>query len=121
MSPSIFITMVAPSIIGLCFLQLDAPLSLAWGSWGIGLFCLALSLTQIRTILEQPFGLPHWAMSFPMAAFTTLTLRMSQELGGAWLQLPATLLLAVTSLLILGLTLVTWRGLRHGHLLVPSK
>jgi tellurite resistance protein len=121
MSPSIFITMVAPSIIGLCFLQFDAPLSLAWGSWGIGLFCLALSLTQIRTILEQPFGLPHWAMSFPMAAFTTLTLRMSQEHGGAWLQLPATLLLAVTSLLILGLTLGTWRGLRHGHLLVPSK
>jgi tellurite resistance protein len=121
MSPSIFITMVAPSIIGLCFLQLDAPLNLAWGSWGIGLFCLALSLTQIRTILEQPFGLPHWAMSFPMAAFTTLTLRMSQEHGGAWLQLPATLLLAVTSLLILGLTLGTWRGLRHGHLLVPSK
>jgi hypothetical protein len=30
-------------------------------------------------------------------------------------------LLAVTSLLILGLTLGTWRGLRHGHLLVPDK
>jgi tellurite resistance protein len=113
--------MVAPSIIGLCFLQFDAPLSLAWGSWGIGLFCLALSLTQIHTILEQPFGLPHWAMSFPMAAFTTLSLRISQEQGGAWLELPATLLLAVTSLLILGLTLGTWRGLRHGHLLVPDK
>ena len=121
LSPSIFITMVAPSIIGLCFLQFDAPLSLAWGSWGIGLFFLALSLTQIHIILEQPFGLPHWAMSFPMAAFTTLSLRMSQEQGGAWLELPATLLLAVTSLLILGLTLGTWRGLRHGHLLVPDK
>jgi tellurite resistance protein len=121
MSPSIFITMVAPSIIGLCFLQFDAPLSLAWGSWGIGVFFLALSLTQIRNILEQPFGLPHWAMSFPMAAFTTLSLRMSQEQGGGWLELPATLLLAVTSLLILGLTLGTWRGLRHGHLLVPEK
>jgi tellurite resistance protein len=121
MSPSIFITMVAPSIIGLCFLQLDAPLSLAWGSWGIGLFFLLLSLTQIRTIFEQPFGLPHWAMSFPMAAFTTLSLRMSQERGGAWLALPATLLLAATSLLIVGLTLQTWRGLRHGHLLVAEK
>jgi hypothetical protein len=30
------------------------------------------------------------------------------------------LLLAVTSLLILGLTLGTWRGLRHGQLLVPE-
>jgi tellurite resistance protein len=121
MSPSIFITMVAPSIIGLCFLQLDAPLSLAWGSWGIGLFFLMLSLTQIHTILEQPFGLPHWAMSFPMAAFTTLSLRMSQAQGGAWMELPATLLLAITSLIILGLTLNTWRGLRHGHLLMAEK
>ena len=68
MSPSIFITMVAPSIIGLCFLQLDAPLSLAWGSWGIGLFFLMLSLTQIRTIFEQPFGLPHWAMKIGRAS-----------------------------------------------------
>jgi tellurite resistance protein len=121
MSPSIFITVVAPSIIGLCFLQFDAPPSLAWGAWGIGLFFLALSLTQIRTIFEQPFGLPHWALSFPMAAFTTLTLRMSQAHGGAWLQRPAILLLGVTSLLILGLTLDTWRGLRHGQLLVPNK
>ena len=102
-------------------MQFDAPLGLAWGSWGIGLFFLVLSLTQIRTILEQPFGLPHWAMSFPMAAFTTLTLRMSQAHGGAWLELPGTLLLAVTSLLILGLTLGTWHGLRHGHLLVAEK
>ena len=121
MSPTVFITMVAPSIIGLSFLQLDAPLSLVWGSWGIGVFFLALSLTQVRTIFEQPFGLSHWAMSFPMAAFTTLTLRLSQEQGGTWLQLPGTLLLAITSLLILGLTLGTWRGLRHGQLLVPEK
>ena len=120
-SPSIFIILVAPSIIGLCFLQLEAPQNLAWISWGIGVFSLALSLTQIHTIFAQPFGLSHWAMSFPMAAFTTLTLRMSQQLGGAWLQWPATLLLAVTSLLILGLTLNSWRGLRHGHLLVPEQ
>jgi hypothetical protein len=34
---------------------------------------------------------------------------------------PATLLLATTSLVILGLTLRTWQGLRHGHLLVAEK
>jgi tellurite resistance protein len=65
--------------------------------------------------------MPYWAMSFPSAAFTTFTLRMSQEPGGAWLTLPATVMLALTSLLILGLTLQTWRGLRHGHLLVAEK
>ena len=121
MSPTVFITVVAPSIIGLSFLQLDAPLSLVWGSWGIGVFFLALSLTKIKLISEQPFGLPHWGMSFPIAAFTTLTLRLSQEAGGAWLEVPASLLLAITSLLILGLTMGTWRGLRHGQLLVPEK
>jgi len=80
-----------------------------------------LALTQISAIREQPFGMAHWGMSFPLAAFTSLTLRMTHAPGGAWLQLPATLLLAITSLLILGLTLSTWRGLRHGHLLVADK
>jgi tellurite resistance protein len=121
MGPTVFITLVAPSIIGLSFFQLGTPVAWVWGCWGIGVFFLALSLTQIQAILEQPFGLPYWSMSFPIAAFTTLTLRLSQEPGGAWLELPATVLLAGTSLLILSLTLGTWRGLRFGQLLVPEK
>jgi len=121
LAPTWFISLVPPSISGLSFLQLNAPLGVAWAFWGIGVFILALVLTQIQTIREQPFGLPHWGMSFPMAAFTTLTLRLSQEPSGAWLQPLATLLLAITSLLILGLTLGTWRGLRQGGLLVPEK
>jgi tellurite resistance protein len=121
LAPSLFITVVPPSIGGLSLLQLDAPLATAWMMWGIGAFFLMLALTQISAIREQPFGMAHWGMSFPLAAFTSLTLRMTHAPGGAWLQLPATLLLAITSLLILGLTLSTWRGLRHGHLLVADK
>lgn len=121
MTPTWFITLVPPSIGGLSFLQLDAPVSLAWAMWGVAFFFFALLWTQLPTILEQPFGLAHWGMSFPMAAFTSLTLHLSHAPGGAWLHLPSMVLLAVTSLLILGLTLHTWRGLRHGHLLVPDK
>jgi len=121
MAPTWFIALVPPSICGLGFLQLNAPPSVAWAFWGVGVFILALMVTQIQTIRDQPFGLPHWGMSFPMAAFTTLTLRLSQEPGGAWLQQPAIVLLAITSLLILGLTLGTWRGLRQGRLLVPEQ
>ena len=121
MAPTWFITMVPPSLIGLSLLQLDAPLTLVWMAWGVGAFFLMLSTTQIATIREQPFSMAHWGMSFPLGAFTSLTLRMTHAPGGAWLQTPATLLLAITSLLILGLTLNTWRGLRHGHLLVPEK
>jgi tellurite resistance protein len=121
LAPSWFITMVPPSIGGLSLLQLDAPLTLVWMMWGIGAFFLMLMTTQIATLHEQPFSMANWGMSFPLAAFTSLTLRMTHAPGGAWLQLPATLLLAITSLLILGLTLSTWRGLRHGHLLVAEK
>jgi tellurite resistance protein len=121
MLPAWFITVVPPSIGGLNVLQLDAPITLAWMMWGIGAFFLVLALTQVAAIHEQPFSMAHWGMSFPLAAFTSLTLSMAHAPGGAWLQLPGTLLLAVTSLLILGLTLSTWRGLRHGHLLAPEK
>jgi tellurite resistance protein TehA-like permease len=60
-------------------------------------------------------------MTFPMGAITTLTLRLSHEPGGTWLTVPATLLLALTSLLVLGLTVGTWQGLRKGHLLIAEK
>lgn len=121
LAPSWFITLVPPSIGGLSLLQLDAPLTLVWMAWGIGVFFLILASTQVNIIREQPFSMANWGMSFPLAAFTSLTLRMTQAPGGAWLQMPATLLLAITSLLILSLTLSTWRGLRHGQLLVPEK
>ena len=121
LAASWFITVVPPSIVGLSLLQLDAPLTLVWMMWGIGGFFLMLASTQIPAIFQQPFSMGNWGMSFPMAAFTSLTLRMTQTQGGAWLKLPAVLLLAITSLLILGLTLNTWHGLRHGQLLVPDK
>ncbi len=121
MAPTWFIALVPPSLVGLSLLQLNAPMAAIWSVWGIGVFFLALVLTKIHTIREHAFGMPYWATSFPSAAFTTFTLRMSHEPGGAWLELPATVMLALTSLLILGLTLQTWRGLRHGHLLVAEK
>jgi tellurite resistance protein len=120
-APSVFITVVPPSIGGLSLLQLDAPLTAAWMMWGIAAFFLALALREISVIRAQPFSMAHWGMSFPLAAFTSLTLRMAQAPGGNWLGLPAILLLTLTSLLIVGLTLGTWRSLRHGHLLVAER
>jgi len=120
MSPALFITVVPPSILGLDMLQLNTPMPVVWALWGVGLFFLMWALTQLDTIRAQPFGMGHWGMSFPLAAFTTLTLRLSSTSEGAWLQLPATVLLAITSLVILGLTLSTWRGLRAGTLLVAE-
>lgn len=121
MSPTLFITLVPPSVGALSLMQLGAPLLLIWAMWGVGAVLLAWVLTQVRAMMSQPFGLPHWGMSFPLAAFTGLSLTLSQEVGGRWLELPALVLLALTTLIILKLTRNTWRGLHMGHLLVPDQ
>ena len=56
-------------------------------------------------------------MSFPLAAFTALTLRLMPE---GPLAMAGVALLAATSLLIAALALATVRGLRQGSLLVPE-
>ena len=120
MAPTLFVTLAPPSVLGLSLMQLGTSDLLVWGMWGVALFFFLLCCTQLEVLRTQPFGMPHWGMSFPLAAFSALSLRVSQLDNGAWLQLPATVLLALTSLVILGLTLGTWRGLRHGHLLVAE-
>jgi len=120
LTPTLFVTLAPPSVLGLSFLQLSAPAPLVWSMWGVALFFFLLCCTQLGVLRNLPFGMPHWGMSFPLAAFSALSERVSQLEGGAWLQMPATVLLALTSLVILGLTLGTWRGLRHGHLLVAE-
>lgn len=120
MAPTLFVSLAPPSVLGLSLMQMHVADAWAWGMWGVALFFFLLCCTQLGVLRTQPFGMPHWGMSFPLAAFSALTLRVSECEGGAWLHVPATVLLALTSLVILGLTLATWRGLRHGHLLVAE-
>jgi tellurite resistance protein len=72
--------------------------------------------------VAQPFGIPFWALSFPLAAFTTLTLRLQELQGqpGGLMQTAAVLLLAATSVVVLWLCFATVRGLRDGSLLAPE-
>ncbi len=116
--PSNLILVAPPAVIGLVLLQAGAPAALGWACWGIGLFMLVWVLTQAARILAQPFGLPHWGLSFPLAAYTALTLTLARP--GGLLAVPGPVLLAATSLVVLGLLLATWRGLRDGTLLAPE-
>jgi tellurite resistance protein len=117
--PTTFITIAPPAVIGLAALQLGAPVLLAWVAWGIGLFFLAWSATVFRRAVSQAFSVPFWAMSFPLAAFSALTLRLAQEGSGAF-QAVAMILLALASLVIAALALATVKGLRDGSLLAPE-
>jgi tellurite resistance protein len=116
--PTVFILVAPPAVVGLSALQLGAPVLVGWAMWGVALFCLLWALTQARLIAAQPFALAHWGMSFPLAAFAALTLRLAEPGGLLAVLGPAALALA--SLVIAGLVLGTLRGLRHGTLLVPE-
>ena len=119
--PSVFIVIAPPAVIGLSALQLGAPAVLAWMCWGIALFCFLWAATQARRIVAQAFSVAHWGLSFPLAAFTGLTLQLAGVgTGGGLLAVLGPMMLAVTSLIVLGLGMATVRGLRQGTLLAPE-
>lgn len=116
--PTAFIFIAPPVVVGLSLLQLGAPALWGWACWGMGLFSFIWAAALGRRIAAMPFGLPHWGMSFPLAALAALTLRLAQPgQPMAWAGLG---LLALASLLIAGLVLATVRGLRDGSLLAPE-
>jgi tellurite resistance protein len=118
LQPAVFIFAAPPSVVGLAFVQFGAHPLLAWAAWGIALFSLLLAATQMKRVLALAFAMPHWAMSFPLAAFSALTLRLAQP-GGAFAAI-GVIALAASSLVILALAFATLRGMRDGTLLAPE-
>ncbi len=116
--PSVFIVIAPPAVVGLGLLQFGAPALLAWACWGAALFGLLWAGTQARAIAAMPFALPHWAMSFPLAALAALSLRLATP--GTPFAMLALALLALASLVVAVLVLGTARGLRDGSLLAPE-
>jgi tellurite resistance protein len=116
--PSAFITVAPPAVIGSALLPLGAAPAWSQACWGIALFFLLWSANVLRTMLAQPFSMAWWAMSFPLAAFAGLTLRLaSTGQPFAFLAVP---LLALATLVIAWLCLQTLRGLSRGTLLVAE-
>ena len=115
--PATFIFIAPPAVSGLSALQFGAPPLVGWALWGMALFSFLWVAGLARRIAAMPFGLPHWGMSFPLAAFAALTLRVAPSGPVAMLGVA---LLALSSLVIAALLLATVRGLRDGSLLAPE-
>jgi tellurite resistance protein len=115
--PATFIFIAPPAVVGLSALQFGAAPLVGWALWGMALFSLLWVATLARRIASMPFGLPHWGMSFPLAAFAALTLRIAPT---GPLAMAGVALLALAALVIAALTLATLRGLRDGSLLAPE-
>ncbi len=116
--PTTFIMIAPPSVLALSGHALGAPALVVHMLAGVALFFSLLSFTVLRRCLQQPFGMPFWALSFPLAASAALGLHLSLEpglvqwLAGVWL-------LVVTG--VIGtLLLATLRGLMRGQLLQPE-
>lgn len=127
--PTTFIVIAPPALVGLSALAFDAPPTLVWMLWGMALFCFAWVASLAGRLRELPFSLAHWAMSFPLAALATLTLRLATPQGALAVRPDQThgplavlgpALLAFVSIVILALLMATWRGLRDGTLLAPE-
>lgn len=118
--PTWAITLAPPAVVGLGLLTFGASTLWAVAAWGMALFSLLWVGAQGKRLVSQPFGLAFWALSFPLASFTTLTLKLASTTGESGFQTTGMVLLAITSLVLLGLMLATVRGLRDGTLLAPE-
>lgn len=118
MRPTTFIVIAPPAVVGMAAAQFGAPPAVLWMCWGMALFALAWVGVQVRALATLPFGLPHWAMSFPLAALAALTLRLATP--GTAMAVLGPALLALASIVVVGLLLATLRGLRDGSLLAPE-
>jgi len=117
--PTWMITVAPPAVLGIDMLHAGLP-AVAGGLWGVALFFVLWAGTLAKRMVSQPFALPFWGLSFPLAAFSALSLQLANTADYGWLQVPALVALAVTSLVIFGLVLGTVRGLRNGSLLAPE-
>lgn len=117
--PATFISVAPAAVIGLSLLQMGVPQVVAWGCWGVAFFFLCWSLSVVPRLAGQPFNIAFWGLSFPLAAFASLTLTLAALAAPAF-QWLAVAVLAAVSLVITGLVIGTLRGLRQGRLLVPE-
>jgi tellurite resistance protein len=118
--PAWFITIAPPAVIGVALMQWQAPLPVAMAAWGVGLLFLLWVAPLVRRIAGQAFNVSFWAFSFPLAAFTALTLRLADATGVGVLQTAGVLMLAISSITVLWLGFATVRGWRDGSLLAPE-
>lgn len=119
MIASTFITVVPASVIALVTLQAGVDHPAVVVLWCVALLFLLWSARFAQRMVGQPFSMAQWAVSFPLTAFTALSLRLSESMGPV-MQTFGLAMLALSTLVIAVLSLATLKGLRQGNLLVPE-
>ena len=110
--PSLAI-LLAPSAVGALAIEaLGGPLPAYLALYGLAAFTFALLLMVLRHMLGAGFALSYWGFTFPLAAFTAATMKIAPAAIGHSM-------LALASMVIIGIALATLRLAWRGALLRP--
>jgi tellurite resistance protein len=102
--PTLFIFIAPPGVGFISYIDLVGGVdAFAMVLYSVGLFFTLLLATQIVYFSKLRFFLSWWAYSFPLAAITIATLAMAELTGLSFYFALAAALLAILSLLIVGL------------------
>lgn len=117
MRPTVLILIAPLAVSSLAAMLLfSSPLTgnslLAWGLFHAAGAFLLLCVAMLPAISEAPFGVPHWAMSFPMAAYASACLVFAPTFG--------LFMLAFASILIAWLWAKTIGAIARGGIFVPA-
>lgn len=120
--PTLFILLAPPTLGMLSWLKLHGGVfdDFARLLYSFAVFTALLLLTQWPYFRKLPFALPWWALSFPLAAFTTATMVMTQHHNSPWMQIVCAALYAALTLVMLTLITKTLRAAQHGKICVPD-
>ena len=112
MRPSLAI-LLAPSAVGALAIEaLGGPLPAFLALYGLAAFTFALLLMVLRPMLGAGFTLGYWGFTFPLAAFTTATMKVAPGVIGWGM-------LGFATCVIGGIALATLRLALNGALLRP--
>jgi len=110
--PSLAI-LLAPSAVGALAIEaLGGPEPAFLALYGMAAFTFALLLVVLRSMLGSGFALGYWGLTFPLAAFTTATMKLAP----IWVSWG---MLGLSTLVIGGIALATLRLAFNGGLLRP--
>lgn len=121
MQPLLFILLAPPAIGFLSYLALnnDQLDSFARVLYYLGLFFTFLLFTRLHHFIRTPFSMAWWAYSFPLAAMANASLVMYQQLQLTAFAIIGGLLGSLLLVLVMHLTLKTFRAIANKKLCLP--
>jgi tellurite resistance protein len=120
--PTLFILLAPPAVGFLAWLKLSGGTLDSFGRilYYSAAFILVLLIMQLGKFARLGFFLSWWAYSFPFAAFTVATMAMAEQLQSNLFRGLSYLLLALCTVLILGLVIVTLRAMHSGKVFIEE-